>query len=648
MVLRRLDRDIGRFPEAPDNLSPVGNRAPVAKEVQISAVGCLCRIGCIEGEARLRFTVTDLPDSCFSQIVPRRPVEVADQIRQLLHQGPVDVQVSGIGLRADKNTVRVLFRILLITSGGVVVTGDINLSGGFTHRVARIITVCHQAHHIRHIAHELIDLARHSFRRSGRLPTCDRSDRFRDPVHNAEHQVHAVGDAPCGIQAPEGVRQLLAPLGVHRIARLGNLIADGIQDHAGMVVILADDILQVILPPVRHMHAVVKFHLRGRPHVRELIHHIHALTVAGLQKGSAHRIMGAPDRVETCLFQLPNPELFRVGKLGGSDHTVVMMQAAAAQLHRLPVHAKSPPAVDRDHTDSESSLFLIQNGSVFQKLCLITAKLRILFVPEAGMLHRHLLPVDALRAFPQGNVHGIAGNPVPVRPEQFHVQIDGSRSEARVFQLRLCPDQRQVIVQGEGADLHSVRNDVGPFRDHQIHIPVNAAARVPASARDGVLHFHPHVIAAGFHEIGQVQIKVAVAVGMLSGESFVHIDKSIFIDAFKLQEDRFPEVLLLQLKILAVNVILRVEESVSAPVRLIRIARRQDLRVMGKIHLLRLPGSAADHREDAPGTLLKGPVLIETDFLHMLNLPFINCRSTLCILPSDFVSTAGGCPAAKR
>ena len=67
--------------------------------------------------------------------------------------------------------------------------------------------------------------------------------------------------------------------------RLRNLIGNGIQNHAGVIEVTADQCLQIRFIVLGKIRCIVKFVLVAVPHIPCLVHQIHAKAVAGLQQG---------------------------------------------------------------------------------------------------------------------------------------------------------------------------------------------------------------------------------------------------------------------------------------------------------------------------------------------------------------------------
>ena len=121
-------------------------------------------------------------------------------------------------------------------------------------------------------------------------------------VEEVEEDVDAAAHGAGGIEAVE-VRGHLAREGnALGFAGLRHLVAGGIHDDAGVVVVLLHHLPKVVLPPVLQMQRVVVLGLVDVPHVHVFIHHQHAQPVAGFQQIGGCGIVGAADGIEAGIF----------------------------------------------------------------------------------------------------------------------------------------------------------------------------------------------------------------------------------------------------------------------------------------------------------------------------------------------------------
>ena len=108
-----------------------------------------------------------------------------------------------------------------------------------------------------------------------------------------------------------------------------------------------------------------------------------------------------------------------------------------------------------------------------------------------------------------------------------------------------------------------------PIRDHQVNIPVNPSAGIPASAGHSVFdHCLHQVFFTESDKFGGINIKITVAIGTLSRIGMIDIDKCILINSFKFQPHIFIFVRLIHQKFLGIITVLFHKKTVPAPVRL--------------------------------------------------------------------------------
>ena len=100
-------------------------------------------------------------------------------------------------------------------------------------------------------------------------------------------------------------------------------------------------------PPVAEPGRVVVFGFRLEPHVERLVHDQHPEPVARREHGLAHGVVGAANGVEAGRPQQFDASLFGPFDRGGTQHTVVVVHAGAAEEDRLPVDPQPPLRVER-------------------------------------------------------------------------------------------------------------------------------------------------------------------------------------------------------------------------------------------------------------------------------------------------------------
>lgn len=291
-----------------------------------------------------------------------------------------------------------------------------------------------------------------------------------DLVHNAQHQVQAVGHIAGIIHAADLVCQAFPPLNIKLVPRLRNLISDGIHDHAGMIVILVYHALHIMLPPVRHVGAVVKIHLRGSPHVGKFLHNQHALAVAGFQEAAAHGVVGTAHCVKSRLFQLADSTIRRVGVLRRSDNSVVVMDAAAPQFYGFSIDPESMAGIQLQPADTEGSLLLIQNLILLQNAGPVSIQIRMIRIPELRIVHVQLLTVTLSGLLCQGNRHGGGRHRLSLRVQKLHSQDNVPHITALIRDAELRADHCQFSVRLHCRQMDALRRQMQTVRNHQIDI----------------------------------------------------------------------------------------------------------------------------------------------------------------------------------
>ena len=119
--------------------------------------------------------------------------------------------------------------------------------------------------------------------------------------------------------------------------------------------------------------------------------------------------------------------------------------------------------------------------------------------------------------------------------------------------------------------------------NHEVYIAIDAAAGVPAAAGYAVLHEDPDFIGlAEVHTVGDVQVKVAVAIGTLTCKGVVYIDKGVLINRLKFQPHTLSGCIRIQIQCGLVYHIFLMEESVARAIRLLRVAWLLHQKVMRK------------------------------------------------------------------
>ncbi len=248
-----------------------------------------------------------------ADVVPARPGEVADHVRQVLEPLPDRGRQRGAGLAAHDHALRVELRVDLVPADHVVVAGDVEVGVRVT---GPLVDGGETDDAIEHPVEDpddqvedpdevLVGVLAALPRRcslGGELLLVLRGDEVEEPVD-------AVGDQPRGVELAGALGEASVERDPAGRGGLGDLVADRVHDHAGVVDVVGDERLEVALPPLGEVEAVVEGDLGPRPRVGELVHDEHAVTVARAQQRAGRRVVGAADGVEAGRLEDADPSV---------------------------------------------------------------------------------------------------------------------------------------------------------------------------------------------------------------------------------------------------------------------------------------------------------------------------------------------------
>jgi len=120
-----------------------------------------------------------------------------------------------------------------------------------------------------------------------------------------------------------------------------DLIARHIHDYRRMVKILCYQLFCIEFPVIREVLRIIIIVFTSGPAVGKLIQHQHSFPVAGIEHGTAERMVGTSDTVKTSLLQLSAPALLRPFQCNGPDNAIIMVNTRSAQLHFLFIDTQS-------------------------------------------------------------------------------------------------------------------------------------------------------------------------------------------------------------------------------------------------------------------------------------------------------------------
>ncbi len=124
-----------------------------------------------------------------------------------------------------------------------------------------------------------------------------------------------------------------------------------------MVTVALDTCGKVCLVMLAEILVIILQTLRFQPLVEGLVDDEHAQPVAGLIKAFRCQIMGTTDGIETILFQQFHTVLVGTCDSGGTQQTIVVVDAATLQQHRLAVQLKALLGRNLNGADAERNLY---------------------------------------------------------------------------------------------------------------------------------------------------------------------------------------------------------------------------------------------------------------------------------------------------
>ena len=118
-----------------------------------------------------------------------------------------------------------------------------------------------------------------------------------------DRPVDAAGDGTRGVSRVQMLDHLPGRIHAAFARGFGHLVADGVHDHAGVVVVMVHHRIEVGHVVQGPLPGVVARALVLEPHVPGLVHDVHAQCVAGLEQGARRGVVGAADGVVASLLE---------------------------------------------------------------------------------------------------------------------------------------------------------------------------------------------------------------------------------------------------------------------------------------------------------------------------------------------------------
>ena len=501
IVVDRLHADDRVVQLAPDGRCVERLAVRVSQNVKRAHIGQQPRIRLVKALAVRR--VGPCADAHLAEVVPRRPHKIADQIGVLLDHCPVFGNVLREGLTAHHHAVGVGLALQRVAAGGIVIARNVqriqhrgsNAIGLFAVGAPVHTGADHRGNQVEHCAGHSLHFALVGIFTSAFFFI----DALAVGAAGKNHQVHAAGHSAVCIKTMQIVHHLLGGLHARGLGGLGNLVADGIQNHTGVVEVPADHGLQVCHMVFLPRTGVVIFRLVAVPHIPRLVHQIDAELVARLQHGAGTGIVRATDGVVPGLLQRFHTAVLTLVIGGRAQNPAVMVEAAAAQQRFLPID-EQPLGRPFHLADAKGQRGLIAAVGDFGGV-----EVRCALAPQ-------LCIGDGKR-----KVRALALHPGCIKMNwRIALHPDDGRGNAH---------RADAYALGRNAVLGA-----GPQPDRA----VDTRAGIPAGIRVLYGTFHPHDVFAVLQKGVSLHKERNVAVGRTARQLAVDIDLGVFIHALKL------------------------------------------------------------------------------------------------------------------
>ena len=305
--------------------------------------------------------------------------------------------------------------------------------------------------------------------------------------------------------------------------------------------------------------------------------------------------MGAANGVKACLLEIPDTNLFCVGKFGSADDAIVVMQTASAQLHHFAIYPQSMPGIQLQPADTKGARLRILYFSIHQDSCPIGIQVGRIIAPQMRVVHVKPLPLHLSVLLGHGHRHLIRSGQLSFCVQQLDPESGVLHPESLIAEDGLRLDHRKIMLRIYRRQMNSIRNQMDPVSHHEINIAENAASGVPSAARNVIFNHYFDLVSLTEDKIlRDIQIEIAVAVGMISCKGVIDIHECVLIDTLKFQRHNLFHIVCIQFKLFPIDIILLTEIAIPASVGLLRIPACADGRIMRKIHLFLRSASAGN------------------------------------------------------
>ncbi len=360
------------------------------------------------------------------------------------------------------------------------------------------------------------------------------------------HVVGADGDlgVPLGVILTDIRRQHLCELLPSFGVRVGiiDLIANTPQQEAGVVPVPRHPAFYVLPGPFLEKPGVVIGGLGEFPHVKSLRDHQQPHLIGKIHELRGRHVVGGPDRVHPHLLQQLEPSAQGGFIKGGPQGPQVMVFTGPLQLDLLPVQEEAFVRVEDRLFEADAvgeglnllppavPCFVpgnyVQLGDKFIKPGVLRA-------PQAGVLHKELLPVGPAGIFPRYNTcrHGDLPAAVQEAVDQFPLLPE---AEVRIDLHHPVVLPRLFLA---GGDIDPVGFDIILPSYFQPDIPVDAGPRIPSAVGRLVDHLHQDLVLPLPESPGDLMLKGGITVFPFPHRLPVDIDRGIHVDPFEIKED---------------------------------------------------------------------------------------------------------------
>ena len=368
----------------------------------------------------------------------------------------------------------------------------------------------------------------------------------------------------------EPFHQLLCKLHPPLLGGLTDLVADGVHDDAGVVIILSHHGLKVLPIATLEIVRVVVPVLMLIPHVPGLVHNVHAIPVAGSEQPLRGRVMGRAQGVEARLLQKPHPAAVVLLRRCRAQKAVVVVYAPAPQ-QGFPAVDKEPPCAPLHLSDAKKGLRRVSFFAPGGKRGPAGIELRRFLAPK-------LRPRQLYLSIPAGSPRD---DLCAVQYLHQHFPSCGGG---------LHPDSGRVDIQGAHPKPLVLYMLPGP--DYQLHRPIDAAAAVPAGVgQPAVVHLYLQgIVLPRQQPVRKLHVEGRIAVRVGAQDLPVKAYRAVSVHSPEVQQYRLVLPVGRAVKSLPVQVFPAGEKRVSGAARGFRVPCLVYHGVMGQGHL---PGLAA-------------------------------------------------------